>query len=308
MRDFLESRYFAARNLQLVSIFASIMLLVSIPAFAQASQTTQNLATTSAAFPAFEAAEGTDTSANWAGYVAEGDKYTGVNGSWIVPAVSADQAHDVSADATWVGIGGVESRDLIQAGTQAIVQGTHVQYEAWYELLPHYQTHIPLAIHAGDSVSVSLAQISTGKWQLTFANNSTGKTYQTSLDYDSTLSSAEWIEEMPVGSIGHSLSYLPLDNFDNARFTNAGAIVNGTQKQLSETDAHPITMLGADMAIATPSVIGNDGTSFSVARTNTSLADREQSALDHMPTHRGHERGFDIDLSDGSTIHVSWIF
>ena len=54
-------------------------------------------------------------------------------------------------DATWVGIGGVTSNDLIQAGTQAIIQKGQTSYEAWYELLPGYQTIIPLTINAGDS-------------------------------------------------------------------------------------------------------------------------------------------------------------
>jgi hypothetical protein len=39
--------------------------------------------------------------------------------------------------ATWVGIGGVNSRDLIQAGTQQQTTGTgQTQYQAWVEMLP----------------------------------------------------------------------------------------------------------------------------------------------------------------------------
>src|SRR4051812_46343961 len=60
----------------------------------------------------------TSTSRNWAGYVADSGTYTGVSGSWNVPTPSSSED---GSNATWVGIGGVDSRDLLQSGTQAIV-------------------------------------------------------------------------------------------------------------------------------------------------------------------------------------------
>src|SRR6185503_10225868 len=65
----------------------------------------------------------TDTSTNWSGYAATGGTYTSVTGTWTVPTVSATTA---GADATWVGIGGINSTDLIQAGTEATVSGGEV--------------------------------------------------------------------------------------------------------------------------------------------------------------------------------------
>src|SRR5205085_2836066 len=100
-----------------------------------------------------------------------------------------------------------------------------VMYEAWYEILPDYQTHVPLAVRAGDSVSVSLTEISTDIWQLKFTNNTTGRTYTKNIPYKSSRSSAEWIQEMPVGVVGDSLGYLPLDNFGRVQFTDARAQV-----------------------------------------------------------------------------------
>src|SRR2546428_3477456 len=61
-----------------------------------------------------------DTSSNWSGYAAAGGTFTAVSGTWIVPQVTAAVA---GADATWIGIGGVSGRDLIQAGKQANVSG-----------------------------------------------------------------------------------------------------------------------------------------------------------------------------------------
>ena len=76
-----------------------------------------------------------DTSHNWSGYAATEGKYTSVSGTWTVPQVSSNGAPGVGA--SWVGIGGVNSRDLIQAGTQETDGGSgRVQYSAWVETLP----------------------------------------------------------------------------------------------------------------------------------------------------------------------------
>src|SRR5258707_409862 len=55
------------------------------------------------------------TALNWAGYVSQKGVYTGVSGSWVVPSVTSTSQN--AADAAWVGIGGVLTHDLIQAGT-----------------------------------------------------------------------------------------------------------------------------------------------------------------------------------------------
>lgn len=78
---------------------------------------------------------GSDTSSNWAGYVASVGTFTSVGAGWTVPRVVGGNG-SLSADATWVGIGGLSSNDLIQVGTQAIVQNGTTTYEPWYELLP----------------------------------------------------------------------------------------------------------------------------------------------------------------------------
>jgi hypothetical protein len=269
MKDFLLNRYIALRNFQLTAMFAGLLMLFTLPLLASAQVRS---ATTYADAAPFEAAEGAGASANWAGYVAEGDVYTGVHASWVVPRVSPSDTSDVSADTTWVGVGGVDSRDLIQAGTQAIVEDGRVVYEAWYEILPDYQTKIPLKVRAGDSVSVSLKEVSPDVWELTFLNNTSGHTYQKNIEYKSSHSSAEWIEEMPVGVVGHSLGYLPLDNFERVQFTDAKAVVNGEEKTLREANALPLAMrMHHGAMLAAPSTVGSEGSSFSVARPNEPL-------------------------------------
>ena len=64
---------------------------------------------------------GQHTSHNWAGYAVTNGVYTGVTGTWTVPQPNVLGGPGVGA--TWVGIGGVSSLDLIQAGTQDATAG-----------------------------------------------------------------------------------------------------------------------------------------------------------------------------------------
>lgn len=210
-----------------------------------------------------------NTSYNWSGYVATGGTYTGVNGTWTVPSVSATES--MSADASWVGIGGVSSKDLIQAGTQTVSQNGQISYSAWIETLPQESFNIPLKVDPGDSISVWIDQESgtANTWMITFRNNTTGVTYATSVQYNSSLSSAEWIEEMPI--LSGTNSFIPIDNFSAIDFRSASTIKNGTAITMAGAGATPITMVtGSNNALVTASGIGSDGMSFSAIRTSTS--------------------------------------
>jgi len=214
-----------------------------------------------------ESAVNPTTSRNWAGYVADSGTYTSVSGSWIVPGPSA--AVDGS-DATWVGIGGVHSRDLLQTGTQAIVQNGQIQYSAWYEALPGLEHPIPMDIAAGDSISASIAETSPGIWHIHMHNATNGETYDNDVSYDSSYSSAEWIEEQPTG-VGFSLA---LDSFGSVRFTGAATTVNGATVSIAGSGAHPLQMANDnDETVATVSSLGADNSSFTVTRTDAASSD-----------------------------------
>ena len=212
--------------------------------------------------PALDSGNGTNTSFNWSGYVATSGSYTGVSSSWTVPSVTPST--NAQADATWVGIGGVSSSDLIQVGTQAITQNGTVSYEAWYELLPAVSIPVAVTVHAGDSITASLEQIQTGEWDVSIRDNTTGQSYSTTVSYASALSSAEWIEEMPSDQSG----FIPLDSFGSVSFTNASAVDNGTTMTPTQANAVSLTMLAnTQQALAVPSALGSDGASFTVSRT-----------------------------------------
>jgi Peptidase A4 family len=206
-----------------------------------------------------------NTSHNWSGYAATGGTYTSVTGTWTVPQFSADGSFGI--DAAWVGIGGVRSHDLIQAGTQQTVSGSgSTQYEAWVEMLPRTSRPVQLRVHAGDSVTVSIAEQSPDQWSINFNDNTTGQTYQTTQQYTSSHSSAEWVEEAPSSGRG---SLLPLDNFGSIEFSNGSAVKDGQTVTIAGSNARAITMLGdTDQALAVPSTLSDDGTGFTVARTD----------------------------------------
>jgi Peptidase A4 family len=220
------------------------------------------------ASPLSQAPTSQATSRNWSGYAATNGSYTGVSATWTVPQPATTGAPGVGA--TWVGIGGVNSTDLIQAGTQDVANGGgQSEYQAWIETLPQASRQVPLAVSPGDSVTVSINEqgAGTGLWQIAIKNNTSGKSYQTNVRYNSSESSAEWVEEAPVGNG----SLLPLDDFSSVNFTQATAVQNGQTVNLTQSGARPITMLnGVGEALAVPSAIGSDGTSFDVSRTSAS--------------------------------------
>lgn len=215
-------------------------------------------------------APASDTSRNWSGYAATDGTYTAVNGTWTVPVIKNPGGSGYGADAAWVGIGGIGSRDLIQAGTQstADVDGS-VTYQTFYETLPDSLTPMSVSVSPGDSVSVSIREVSDGNWRVAIHNNSTGRNETHDIAYDSSHSSAEWIEEAPT--VGRRI--VPLADFGQIRFTNTTAVRDNREVTLGQANARAIT-LGSRFGpvLASASQIGDDGASFSVIRQNNDTA------------------------------------
>ena len=223
-----------------------------------------------------------NTSHNWSGYATAGGTYTAVSGTWTVPQFNSESPSGI--DAAWVGIGGVRSRDLIQAGTQQSVSGSgSTQYEAWIEMLPRASRPVPLSVHAGDSVTVSLSEQAPDQWLIQFTNNTTGQTYQTTQQYASSHSSAEWVEEAPSGGRG---GVLPLDNFGTIQFSEGSTVKDGQTDTIAAAGARGITMIGnGNQALAVPSALADDGASFTVARTDapSNVAGQQSGGFQPFP-------------------------
>lgn len=201
-------------------------------------------------------------SRNWSGYVASNGTFTSVTGTWVVPQVAGSSSQ--AADATWVGIGGLNRGDLIQSGTQNIIsRGGRVTTLAFIELLPGAGQTIPVSVGSGDSVTVSLTERATNQWHITFQNNTNGQVYTTTVVYASSFATAEWIEEAP--SRGHKI--LSLDKFGAVQFSRGLTIEGGHQATIAQSNAQPLILVNKSrQTLAAPSLLDSDGASFAVTR------------------------------------------
>lgn len=166
----------------------------------------------------------TGTSTNWAGYAycpafngtgcptpAATNKVVGVQGSWVVPTIASPGSPGAMA-ATWVGIGGVGSNDLVQAGVDENVASGSTSIQPWWEMLPAPSTQVTLAPHStispGDAMFVQILYVgltSGGyqQWSFLLRDNTTASMWTGTETCGagctaSTFSTAEWIEETPT--------------------------------------------------------------------------------------------------------------
>jgi hypothetical protein len=278
-------------------IIGAAGIMVGAALFGSPYRATDNLIVTSlanqadlskvnpATYLAAKKVAGETTSENWAGYAASGSGFTEVSGSWVVPTVQPGQA--LATDAAWVGIGGVSSQDLIQSGTQAVVLNGKVQYQAWTEILPADSKQLAIDIHPGDNISVDITEYSRGKWRITFADVTTGKTITKNIAYNSSHSSAEWIEEAPSDSNG----VLPLDNFGSITFGNCSAARGGKTQTLAAAKAKPIALVSdTGITLASTSGLNNSGVGFSVTRSGNKQNIPKNRSFRPMETwtHKAH--------------------
>jgi hypothetical protein len=240
-----------------------------------------------------------DTTTNWAGYATTAGTLNGISGTWKVPTVSG--SGDTAADATWIGIGGISSSDLIQTGTQNIVSPDgQVTTSAFYELLPDASEDIStLNVNPGDTVSASVDEISSGQWRITMNDTTTGGTFSTVVAYNSSESSAEWIEEDPSDGADQQI---PLDNFGSVGFTSGTAIENGSTVSIAKSGAQAVSMInGEDQSLASVSSLSSNGESFTVTSTGATSA-APVTEFNNNPdgwVRRGSGIGFGFGGGDG---------
>jgi hypothetical protein len=244
----------------------------------------------------------TQSSANWAGYVAEasgGTPFRRVTGSWTVPSVSNRSSDGYSA--FWVGLGGASSTSqaLEQVGTSSDVSNGQASYYAWYELVPAAEQRLSLTVHPGDrmtgAVSVSGTQVT-----VRLSDSTTGQSVAKTLKMASPdTSSAEWIAEAPsVETQDGQVMPTPLADFGKVTFTDATATAGSHTGPVNDAAwrAAPIDLqgagtgylgagrrfgvsdvTGASSAAAAPGSLSSDGSSFTVtygAGANTTTSTR----------------------------------
>lgn len=204
------------------------------------------------------------TSSNWAGYFATMGGYTGISGTWTVPRPTGNGV-STSGDAAWIGIGGATTSDLIQVGTaHQVAANGQVAVAIFYEMLPASAIIVSsVTVSPGDVISASLTG-SGNVWTIRATDVTTGQVFSITVNYTSSLSSAEWIEEDPSYSSGQ---LMPFDNFGSVTFSGGSATRSGVTANILALGAQEVTMVNSSgQAIATPSSLNGAGNGFSVTR------------------------------------------
>jgi hypothetical protein len=171
--------------------------------------------------PASAAVTSEAQSANWAGYVVDGRRFSSISGHWVVPTVG--EQNDAFS-AFWVGLGGVSSRSraLEQTGTDSDFVGGRARYYAWYELVPAAPVILRLPVRPGDRMAGRVTVRGTAV-TVSIANRTAHRSFARTLHMRRPdTSSAEWIAEAPseVGPSG-AIDVLPLADFGRMRFGGA---------------------------------------------------------------------------------------
>jgi len=155
------------------------------------------------------------SNSHWSGYVAQSapSSYIRVNGWWPVPPIGNYESLSISQQSSlWVGLDGVSTNDLVQAGTeQSIVEtafGYVYDYYAWTEVVPNQSEQPRFSVNPGDHMAVTVwvgnskgAQTPSGHtawFQAVDRTQSQGGIYSTPLAGTSfSGNTADWIMERP---------------------------------------------------------------------------------------------------------------
>jgi hypothetical protein len=225
-----------------------------------------------AALPSAAHAVGREVSAasastNWAGYAVlppSGTTVTSVQGTWVIPSISAKPD---GYSSIWVGIDGYDSATVEQIGIEADSSASldwsgPSQYYAWYELYPKNLVAIDMILHPGDTMHAEVAYQGSDRFSLSIQDITTGASFSTTRTASGALrSSGEWIAEAPSGN-----GVLPLANFGTATFMEASATLSdGQSGPISNFQFDQIDMLPTSSGLgASTSPLDVTGSQFEV--------------------------------------------
>ncbi|HEU0167059.1 MAG TPA: hypothetical protein VFS62_04720 [Chloroflexota bacterium] len=208
----------------------------------------------------FPPAKTIEPSANWSGYVAENAYYTHVTALMEAPTPAVLQ--HIGTAWSWVGIGGLQSHDLIQAGLIEAQSGNVFAESAWYELLPAPPVIVPVDVEPGAWMQVDIRELRFNRWQITIVNGAS--VFQQEFTYASAHNTAEWVLEAPSIVNGQNVAgFLPLAGVSGANFAKMGATANGADAIPTQLSPTPLAIAAGPMK-AVPTAFNADGSSFSV--------------------------------------------
>jgi hypothetical protein len=229
---------------------------------------------------------------NWSGYAETGSGYTGVSGTWTVPAVTGSSTATTYSSA-WIGVDGFNNSNLIQTGTEEDWYNGAAHYNAWWEILPAAETPLPSsdAVTPGDTMRASIYETTATSggsirgrfrsgtqhvWVITIADLTHPWSFTTQQAYNGPGTSAEWVMEAPqVGGHIATLAHYTVNpstpgagDFDNAGVLKNTMVSSGTptyaNAQLNYT-ADSGVMIQNGAQVSTPGQPGNVNQAFNVA-------------------------------------------
>jgi hypothetical protein len=214
---------------------------------------------------------GTVTSLNWAGYAVTPatPAITSVTSTFTVPSAGLLPP---GFAATWTGIGGFETSDLVQAGVaeQSLPSLPLIgdQYFAWYELLPGAEVQLTgctgdpnCTVAPGDSIAIIIKEVAANTWAIAFSDNTHHWTWTQAFPYKSSKASAEWIVEAPsVESLQTLVAPLSVVSMGPTNtYTESGSTFT-----IAQGNPTKIVLSTGLFSEAIPSALAADGQSFRV--------------------------------------------
>lgn len=151
---------------------------------------------------------GTNASeSNWGGYIATGQTFTSITGSWVEPRVDCSKS---ALYAPWVGLDGYNDQTVEQTGVQTECVGGKAEVSAWYEMYPASPVYYSNPASIGDRFTASVQYLGNNSYQLSLTDHTKGWTQSVTKSIPAQNASAEAIIEAPGGfpGIPHGVTFV----------------------------------------------------------------------------------------------------
>lgn len=187
-----------------------------------------------------------NTSLNWAGYVAATDinnpslnSIDAVVGSWNVPVLKSNNSLSI----IWIGIDGYLSQTIEQIGTAHEVRNGQQFDYAWFSMNPSNSFQINnFPIRKKDSITASVKFKGNSQFVLQIINNTLQQFVTVPLNLtknDAQRLTAQWIVE--------SNSQINFANFQEIQFSNCQTTINKVKQNISSVSNCRLTMVNSTM-------------------------------------------------------------
>jgi hypothetical protein len=155
----------------------------------------------------------------------QGNQYTEADAVFFVPCIKTGSP--TGAESSWVGLGGWNDSNLVQAGTHSeiwydIFGGAHYNYYAWTQNLAASQTETWLfSVNCNDRMQVFVYHSN----ETYIIDNNNGDYNTTTSGPTASYATAEWIVERPSSCSGNTCTPQPLADFQSETFYGMGTTI-----------------------------------------------------------------------------------